>query len=161
MNVSQFEAELRSRDVDLTNLKSTKKDLAPALKKILRGIKRVPILLLHNPLKDLNQMGLARYEIAMVECMHGIANHIDNILEELPNHLKGDDKVKFTGMLETHKAEKEKKRCCEKRKILLQLTQHLHYEIDGRVHRLLRSLSEVQRILYLGDDLRTSKEILF
>ena len=54
---------------------------------------------------------------------------------------------KFTEMVETHKAEKEKKRCCDKRKILLQLTQNLHYEIDGCVHRSLRSLSEIQRIL--------------
>ena len=45
-----------------------------------------------------------------------------------------------------------------KRKILLLLTQNLHY--DGHVHMLLRSLSEIQRILYLGDDFRTSKEIL-
>ena len=56
----------------------------------------MPILLLHNPLKDINQMGLARYEIVMVECTHYIANHIDNILEELPNHIKGDDKEKNT-----------------------------------------------------------------
>ena len=79
----------------------------------------MPILLLHNPLKDINQMGLARYEIVMVECMHYIANHIDNVLEELPNHIKGDDKEKFTEMVETHKAENEKssvvisaKYCC-------------------------------------------------
>ena len=120
----------------------------------------MPILLLNNPLKDLNQMGLGKYEIVMVECMHDIANHIDNILEELPNHLKGEDKAKFTEMLETHKAEKERKRCCDKRKILLQLTQNLHYEIDGYVHRLLRSLTEIQIILYLGDDFQTSNEIL-
>ena len=37
LNVSQLEAELRSRDVDLTNLKSTKKDLVPALKKNITG----------------------------------------------------------------------------------------------------------------------------
>ena len=159
MNVSQLKAELRSRNVDLTNLKSTKKDLVPELKKVLLGIKRVPILLLHNPFKDLNQMCLARYEIVMAECMHDIANHIDNILEELPNHLHGD-KEKFTEMAETYKAEKEKKRCCDKRKILLQLTKNLHYEIDGGVLWSLRSLSEIQRILYLGDDFRTSKEIL-
>ena len=79
----------------------------------------MPILLLHNPLKDLNQMCLAWYEIVMVECMHDIANHIDNILEQLHKHLKGDDKVKFTEMVATHKAEKEKsgvvistKYCC-------------------------------------------------
>ena len=108
MNVSQLKAEFTSRNVDLTNLKSTKKDLVPELNKVFQGIKQVPILLLHNPLKDLNQMGLARYKIVRVECMHDIANHIDNILEELPNQLKGD-KEKFTEMVETHKAEKEKK----------------------------------------------------
>ena len=63
------------------------------LKKALQGFKRVPILLLHNSVEDLSQMGLARYEIVMVECMDDIANHIGNILEELPHHLnkKGDD----------------------------------------------------------------------
>ena len=158
----QLEAELKSRNVDLTNLKSTKKDLVPQLNKALRGIKRVPILLLHNPVEDLSQIGLARYEIVMVECMQDIANHVDNIVEELPHHLnkKGDDKVKFTQMIEIYKAEQEKNRCCDKRKILLQLTQNLRDEIDDFVHMLLRTLSEMQRILYLGDDFRTPKEIL-
>ena len=119
LEVCQLEAELKSRNVNLTKLKSTKKD--PQLKKALRGIKLVPILLLHNPVEDLSQMGLARYESVMVECTHGIANHIDNIVEELPDHLnkKGDDKEKCTQMIEIYKAEKEKngvaisvKYCC-------------------------------------------------
>ena len=36
----------------------------------------------------------------------------------------------------------------------------MYYKIDDDVHRLLRTLSEIQRILYLGDDFRTPKEIL-
>ena len=40
------------------------------------------------------------------------------------------------------------------------MTQTLRHEIDGLVHKLLRTLSEIQRILYLGDDFRTPKEIL-
>ena len=43
---------------------------------------------------------------------------------------------------------------------MLLLTKNLYYKIDGDVHRLLRTLSEIQRILYLGDDFRTPKEIL-
>ena len=162
LEVCQLEAELKSRNVDLTNLKSTKKDLVPRLRKALLGIKQVPILSLHKPVEDLSQMRLARYEIVMVECMHDIANHIDNILDELPHHLnkKDDDKVKFAQMIEIYKAGKEKKRCCDKRKILLQLTQNLRDEIDGLVHKLLRTLSEIQRILYLGDDFRSPEEIL-
>ena len=68
----------------------------------------MPILLLNNPLCDLNQLGLAKYEINMAECMHDIAHHIDNILVELPNHLKLDDKIKINEMLDALNAEKEK-----------------------------------------------------
>ena len=129
------------------------------LKKVLRGAKRLPILLLNNPLSDLNRLGLANYEITLVECMHDIANHIDNILLELPNHLKSEDKVKMIELLAVLNKEKETKRC-DKRKILLQVTKCLQYKIDGNVYKLLRTLCEIQRILYLGDDFRTPKEIL-
>ena len=40
------------------------------------------------------------------------------------------------------------------------MTQYLHLKIDGKVHRFLKSLCEIQRILYLGDDFRTPKQIL-
>ena len=33
-------------------------------------------------------------------------------------------------------------------------------KIDGKVHKLLRTLCEIQRILYLGEEYRTPKEIL-
>ena len=56
------------------------------------------------------------------------------------------------------KAEKER-RCCNWRKILLVLTLSLN-DIDGKVLRLLKTLSEVQRILYLRDDQRTAVEVL-
>ena len=75
LSISQLQGELTSRKVELKHLKSTLKDLAPVLKKELRGVKRLPILLLNNP-------GLAKYEITLVECMHDIAHHIDNILVE-------------------------------------------------------------------------------
>ena len=154
LSISQLQTELTSRKVNLKHLKPTLKDLGPVLKRELPGVKILPILLLNNPLCDLNQLGLAKYEITMVECMHDIAHHIDNILLELPNHLKFDDKIKINEMLDALNAEKEKKRCCDRRKILLLLTKNLHYKIDGDVHRLLRTLSEIQRILYLGDDFR-------
>ena len=96
----------------------------------------------------------------MVECIHTIARHIDNILEELPNHLKADDKNKMNEMLKVYNAEKDKKRCCDRRKILLQLTQNLYQKIDGQAHKLIKTLSEIQRILYLDDDFRTPNQIL-
>ena len=119
LSISELQSELTSRKVDLEKFKATMKDLIPLLKRELRGIKRLPVLLINDPLSDLNQLGLAKYEITLVECMHDIAYHIDNILVELPNHLRPDDKIKFNEVLDALNAEKEKnvavineKYCC-------------------------------------------------
>ena len=98
----------------------------------------------------------------MVESMHDIAGHIDNILEELPHAhiLNGDEKSKIKNILEMYYREKDRKRCCDRRKILLYMTNSLHHQINGKIDRLLMTLSEIQRILYLGEDFRTAKNIL-
>ena len=110
---AELKQELKSRNVNLEYTKDTKKDLLPTLKKELRGAKRVPILLLNNLLTiDLKNLGLSKYDLSMVECMHDVAGHIDNILVELPHHLKTDDKKVVNEMLQVYYAEKDKKRCC-------------------------------------------------
>ena len=130
------------------------------MKKTLKGTKRLPVLLMNNPLDDLKSLGLEHYEIALVESMHDIAYHIDNLLVELPNHVKLQDKEKIIELLNVLNSEKSKKRCCDKRRMLLILAKELHLKIDGNVDKIFRTLSEIQRILYLDDDYRTPKEIL-
>ena len=106
----ELRTELLSQNIDLSGLKETKKDLKPVLCKVLKGSKRVPILLLRNPITDLDDVCLKNYEISLVECMHDIAYHIDNILEELPNHLSREgDKEKFNHLLTQLNEEKQKK----------------------------------------------------
>ena len=104
--------ELKSRNVNLEYTKATKKDILTILKKELRGAKPTPFPLLNNPLTDLKSLGLAKYEMSMVECIHEIAGHIDNIQVKLPHHLKIDDKKIVNEMLEVYYAEKDKKRYC-------------------------------------------------
>ena len=142
LNIGQLSDELKYRGIDIESkkLKMTKKDLVPQLKMVLKGIKRLPILLLNNPLSCLSHMELANYEITMVECMHDIAYHIDNVLAELPNHVKPNDKIELNSYLDVYNAEKEKKRCCDRRRILLLLTKNTHLKIDGKLHMLLRTL---------------------
>ena len=96
----------------------------------------------------------------MTECMHDVANHIENLLQELPYHVSERDKEKIEIILDLYYNEKDQKRCCDKRKILLTLTLGLNGHINGDVHRLLLTLSEVQRILYLSDEHRTPREVL-
>ena len=40
--------------------------------------------------------------MSMLECMHDIAGHIDNVLEELPNHLKISDKLEVNRILQVY-----------------------------------------------------------
>ena len=65
--VVELKSELRSRNIDVKGFKNTLKntlnDLAPLLKKVLRGAKRLPIRLLNNSLSDLGSLGLVNYEI--------------------------------------------------------------------------------------------------
>ena len=145
------------RQVDFKD-KSTKKDLYPMLKLTLKGTKRVAILLFYNPSADLEHLNLSFYEVAMIEPMH-VAGHIENILTALPHHMRPKDKGLFDKSFSICKAEKERRRCCDWRKKLLVLTLSLN-GIDGKVLRLLKTLSEVQRILYLRDDQRTAVEVL-
>ena len=133
LSVNQLQQELQSRSVDISHLKKTKKDLLPKLKK---------------PLKRLGELGLDKFEVSMIECMHDLAHHIENVLEELPHHLSDPHKSQFNDMLKILKLEKEKRRCCEWRKMLLIITQTLYQKIDGKVHKLLKTLSDIQQILY-------------
>ena len=77
---------------------------------------------------------LSKYEISMVECMHDIGNHIDNLIEELPHHLiKEADKLLIKNMITAYNSDKEQKHCCDRRKFLLQMTQYLHLKIDSQL----------------------------
>ena len=40
------------------------------------------------------------------------------------------------------------------------MTNSLHYQFNGKIDRLLMTLAQIQRILYLGEDFRTAKNIL-
>ena len=69
LSTTELLAELKSRNINQHNTKSTKRDILSLLKKELRGTKRVPVLLFNNPLAELKLLGLPKYEIPMDESM--------------------------------------------------------------------------------------------
>ena len=161
LNPKELVKELDSRKVDRSGYKETKKDLEPLLKQTLKGIKRVPILVITDPLANIQHIGLGQYEICMLECMHDLAGHIDNVVTELPHHVKDtNEKLVVKNLVESLKQEKNMLRCCDKRRILLILAQTLKYKVNGNISSLLLTLAEIQRILYLHDDFRTAQCIL-
>ena len=89
--------------------------------------------------------------------MHDIANHIDNLLVELPNHLRPEDRSKMTHLLEILNQGNVVKRFCDKRKIL-QVMKGLQCEIDGNVSKLLGTLVKYKGFYILGKTLGPPKK---
>ena len=92
--------------------------------------------------------------------MHNVAGNIENVIEELPSHCSPADAKIINSHIAIYKAEKDKKRCCDKRLFLLQLTKCIYRKVNGKLYKMLKTLTEIQRILYLKDDFRTPKQIL-
>ena len=119
LSASEIFKELKFHKIVLSKgCKKTKKDLLPILKsQVLKGIQRVPLLLVNESSIPLKSINLTSYEIAMTEPMHDIAGHIENILKELPHHVSEHDKCEIEHFLQPYQSSKEVKRCCDKRKI--------------------------------------------
>ena len=139
---------------------TTKKELAHLLRNELQGCSRVPVLLKNDPLHGLGNLQLSKYEIASLEPMHDIGGHIHNIFDELSYHLNSNDIETFKEVLETTLKQKQIQRNIDRRKSLLLITAHLDGKINNKVVRLLKTLVEIQRILYLRENERTPQEIL-
>ena len=68
--------ELRARNV--YHMCTTKRSLHKELARVLRGVQRVPTLLLQNPEVPLTSMQLSRYCILDSEPLHDLRGHLAN-----------------------------------------------------------------------------------
>ena len=84
--------ELITRKVkgNIMNLK--KNDLEKILKEdVLMGVARLPSPFFSNQDATLSDLGLEKYEVAPIEPLHDLKDHIKNLLEGLPRHLSGKE----------------------------------------------------------------------
>ena len=156
MKIAELKEELLSRNISDKGLKP---ELQKELEFELCGCQRVPALLHLHPDKTLEDLHLASYEIALLEPMHDISGHIENLITELPHHMDNDTSIskKFKAVLNTGYSSKQIHRACDRRLLLLKLVNNLP---SGKILNMLKSLSEIQRILYLRDKKRCSQEVL-
>ena len=78
----------------------------------------------------------------------------------MPFHLDDIQRKKFNDILDITYHSKEVKRCVDKRLVLLQLIVTLQGEITNKAIQLLKSLAEIQEILYCGEESRTPQKVL-
>ena len=88
----------------------TKKERLQLLKETLKGIQRVPTLLLNNPTETLTQVHLEGYTILDCEPLHDIKGHIDNLLQELPHILETELSNEVEQLLQVDLWSKKNKR---------------------------------------------------
>ncbi|KAK3734073.1 hypothetical protein QZH41_019812 [Actinostola sp. cb2023] len=131
---------------------STKADLEKELASQLQGIQRVPALLYCTPMSSFEDHSINTYEALACEPMHDISNHICNVLEELPNHLRKEVKAIFNETFQITLGKKDTKRACDYRYAIILFVKRLRGVLTDTLQSLLDTLVEMQEILYTDDD---------
>ena len=160
LKVKELRSELEARGMVVDNTMH-RADLQKSLDKILRGVMRVPALLLSNPTQQLTSLNLEKYEIVASEPLHDIKGHVINLITELPNILPpGDIKSKCTHLIDCCLA-KEKKSGADLRRVVIQLYLLLKdLDCSCRVLLLLQSIIKIGEIAYSRDDKRCPRQLL-
>ncbi len=156
--VAELREELKARGVfDIDRLKP---ELQQELTEILRGIQRVPALLLENPKQQLGSLNLSRYELMACEPLHDLKGHIHNLLEELPGILPPAAADKCQTLLDSCLS-KDKISGADLRRTAIQVFLYLRdFNVQPEILSLLQSIIKVGQILYSSDSRRTPRALL-
>lgn len=158
LNAKELQEELRARNVYHTC--TTKRDLQKELARVLKGVQRVPTLLLDNPAMSLAEMQLQRYSVLDCEPLHDLKGHLANLFTEIP-HIISDIRLQreTCDLLDTV-VPKEKPRGGDYRRAAVQLLAHLKGRANRNIVLLVESIVEISELLYANDDRRNNVTIL-
>ncbi len=132
LKVDELRQELRERGVVDTSM--VKPILTKILEDILRGVVRVPALLLTDPPRSLSSLTLDMYEAVASEALHDLKGH-NNLIMELPHVLPDDDiKTQCTHLISCCLA-KDKESGADLRRVVIQL--FLLKDVDSSTKLLL------------------------
>ena len=73
----------------------------------------------NNPLDTLESLNLSKYEILFTEPLHDISNHIKNLYQEIPYHVRKNKKKDVRQILDISFNGKDPKNSSDYRKSLL------------------------------------------
>ena len=159
LKVNELRQELTARGVFDTTM--TKDVLSEMLETTLKGVLRVPALLLANPTQSLSTLNLSRYEVLASEPLHDLKGHIINLITEVPYILPSGDTTAQCNHLISNCLAKEKKSGADMRRVVIQLyllLKDLH--CDLKILLLLQTIIKVGEILYSRDNTRSPRQLL-
>lgn len=160
LKVNELKQELRARGVHIeTGMK--KEELQLMLDDILRGVSRVPALLLTNSTQSLSSLGLERYEVVACEPLHDLKGHIINLITELPHILQEGETATRCSHLIDCCLSKEKKSGADLRRVVIQIYLLLKdQDCSSRILLLLQTVIKLGEITYSLDISRTPRQLL-
>ena len=160
LRVKELRMELEARQVFVDD-KMTRADLQKLLDQVLKGVLRVPALLLENPTEELSSLNLGRYEIVASEPLHDIKGHLINLITEIPDILPaGETKSGCVKLIDSCLA-KEKKSGADLRRVAIQMFLLLkNSDCSPKVLLLLHSIIKIGEIAYSRDDKRCPRQLL-
>ena len=106
-----------------------KEDLDHCLKEILKGVQRVPTLLLLNPTQSLTELNLQHYTVLDCEPLHDLKGHLIYLTKELldPETSKSTQEVIFACV-------SDNMTCAVYRVLIMQLLLHLKKQnVQGEI----------------------------
>jgi hypothetical protein len=155
----ELRKELNARGIKDVHQK--KPFLLAILENILRGVMRVPALLLNHPTQNISEIHLDKYEVVASEPLHDIKGHIINIITELPHILpEGNTATKCTHLI-TNCLSKEKKSGADLRRAIIQIYLLLKdLDCSTKILLLLQTIIKVGEISYSREDKRSPRQLL-
>ena len=160
LKVKELKMELEARRIYVEK-DMTRPLLQNLLDQELKGVLRVPALLLENPTEELASLNLEKYEIVASEPLHDIKGHLINIISEMPNIIPpGETKSKCTHLIDSCLA-KEKKSGADMRRVVIQLLMLLKdTDCSPKILLLLHTIVKIGEIAYSRDDKRCPRQLL-
>ena len=150
--------ELRARE--LYDFGTTKKEATEMLTAALKGVQRVPTLLLTNPTQSLHEVNLQFYTILDCEPLHDMKGHLQNLIDELP-HILSKPLAEDCKVLINADLKKEKKTGADYRLVAIHLLCLLRKKNGpAKIVQLVASIVSICELLYAKVMQQTPKAIL-
>ncbi len=158
LSVSLLKQELSARgQFDVAKLKP---ELMEDLTKCLKGVQRVPTMLIGQPTQSLSQCNLSRYEVLDSEPLHDIKGHLSNLFEELPYIVGPSLKKEITDIIENG-MQKDKINFAYLRCLAIHCQMFLDSKsVEWKVKSLMATITEISHNLYRKNVERSPKMVL-
>ncbi|KAL9977624.1 hypothetical protein ACROYT_G015050 [Oculina patagonica] len=140
--------------------KEKSKQLKQTLKDHLKGVQRVPALLINDQDKSLKDINLGMYEVLPTEPLHDVKEHISNVVSEIIPHPNDNEKALFEKTLELVAGTKDQLRASDYQEMAIVLAKQLLGFVSDKVQTLLDTLTEISSILYVKPEERCPRNIL-